>query len=211
LLARAAPWAPVALYLGVISYVSHQPSLPLPGGLPDWLLHGAEYAVLGLLVGWAVSRTTSTSTPIVAAWMAGAAGCAVFGLIDEFHQSFVPGRDASLRDAAADAVGAAVALTAVGLIQFRSRRAAAGVPVIAIYGRRDCHLCDEADDVVRKVAAGFPARIVHVDVDADPELRRLYGDQVPVVTLNGRKVFKHRVDPGRLRDRLASFQQRSRR
>ena len=207
MLARATTWAPVALYLGVISYFSHQPSLRPPGGLPDWLMHGIEYALLGLLVARGVNRS-SASRP--GAWILGAAGCLVFGMLDELHQSFIPGRDASLRDVAADAAGAAVAVAAVALIQFRSRRAAGSTPVIAIYGRRDCHLCDDADEVVRKVAAEFASKIVHVDVDSDPELRKLYGDQVPVVTLNGRKVFKYRVDPARLRERLAALQQRSR-
>jgi hypothetical protein len=33
-----------------------------------------------------------------------------------------------------------------------------------------------------------------VDVDSDPEIRRLYTDEVPVVFIDGRKAFKYRLD-----------------
>jgi glutaredoxin len=32
-----------------------------------------------------------------------------------------------------------------------------------------------------------------VDIDADPELRRTYNDQVPVVFIDGRKAFMYRM------------------
>src|SRR5262249_36981782 len=133
-------WLPIALYLGLISFLSHQPSLTIPGDLPDWIAHGAEYAVLG----WLVSRVVRPMRPSPAAWGLALAGCAVFGLVDEYHQSFVPGRDASLHDAGADAGGAALALGVAALVDSR-RRGAAGAVEIVVYGRRDCHLCDEAE------------------------------------------------------------------
>jgi glutaredoxin len=39
---------------------------------------------------------------------------------------------------------------------------------------------------------GFTWR--EVDVDSDPEIRRLYTDEVPVVFIDGRKAFKYRLD-----------------
>jgi UDP-2,3-diacylglucosamine pyrophosphatase LpxH len=47
---------------------------------------------------------------------------AAFGLLDEAHQSFVPGREASLLDALADATGAGLGLMATLAPGFRSRR-----------------------------------------------------------------------------------------
>ena len=32
------------------------------------------------------------------------------------------------------------------------------------------------------------------DIDRDPELRRQYNDEVPVIAINGAKAFKYRVD-----------------
>jgi hypothetical protein len=33
-----------------------------------------------------------------------------------------------------------------------------------------------------------------VNIDTDEELRRLYGEEVPVVTIDGRKAFKYYVE-----------------
>src|SRR5262249_41114226 len=144
-----------------------------------------------------------------AGWLGALAGCAAFGLIDELHQSFVPGRDASLHDAAADAVGAALALGVAALVHSRRPRREPDM-AITIYGRRDCHLCDEAERTVRDVVgpgAADGVTISKVDVDEAPDLGRIYGEQVPVIVLNGRKVFKLRVDPERLRRKIASLRQ----
>ncbi len=43
-----------------------------------------------------------------------------------------------------------------------------------------------------------------VDVDSDPDLRRQYNDQVPVVFINGRKAFKYRMDEQEFLRKLAS-------
>ena len=85
-------------------------------------------------------------------------------------------------------------------------RRQAPVAEITIYGRRDCHLCDEAGAAVARAGAGLAVRITHVDVDADPILARQYGDVVPVVAVNGHRMFKVRVDPELLRRRLLSLQ-----
>jgi VanZ family protein len=195
----------VAIYLCVITYLSHQPSLRVPGGLPDWLMHGLEYAGLAALLFRAQVRTGRRGPKSL---LAALAGCAAFGLIDEYHQSFVPGRDASLRDALADTTGAALALIGASLIH-SVRGGRTKEAEITIYGRVNCHLCDEAMVAVKTAAAGYAVRIRKIDVDGDEALRLEYGDQVPVVTVNDRKVFKFRVDQDRLRRILASLQHRS--
>ena len=71
----------------------------------DVPLHAGTYAVLAaaMLHGLTGARRNrgTTRTALVAAALA-----AVYGLTDEFHQSFVPGRYADLRDVAANALGA---------------------------------------------------------------------------------------------------------
>lgn len=74
---------------------------------------------------------------------------------------------------------------------------------LTLYGRADCHLCHEMREVVDAVRreAGFD--LDEVDVDGDPALVAAYGEEVPVLLVNGRKAFKYRVSPRELRARLA--------
>jgi VanZ family protein len=97
-----ARWAPPIAYAGLIFFLSSQSTFPhLPPGLWDFdkLLHAVEYAVLALLL----LRATGS------AWVAFALA-SLYGVSDELHQSFVPGRSATVYDALADAVGAALAV-----------------------------------------------------------------------------------------------------
>jgi hypothetical protein len=46
---------------------------------------------------------------------------------------------------------------------------------------------------IRRVGLDIPMTLEEVDVDSDPELRRKYGEEVPVLFINGRKAFKYRL------------------
>ena len=74
---------------------------------------------------------------------------------------------------------------------------------LTLYGRSDCHLCHEMRAVVDAVARDVALTLEEVDVDGDAALAARYGDDVPVLAVNGRTAFKHRVDPPALRARLA--------
>jgi len=75
---------------------------------------------------------------------------------------------------------------------------------LTLYGRADCHLCHEMRRVVDEVVRDFEGMdVVEVDVDGDPALVRAYGDDVPVLCVNGVRAFEHRVDATALRARLA--------
>ncbi len=76
------------------------------------------------------------------------------------------------------------------------------VPRVVLYGRAECHLCDEMKAIVETVRRHVPFELELVDVDGDPALARAYGLEVPVLTIDGRKAFKYRVDEAALRRRL---------
>jgi glutaredoxin len=80
-------------------------------------------------------------------------------------------------------------------------------PAVTLYTRVGCHLCDVVKDVLDQVRKGRPFDLEMVDIDTDPELVRLYGEEVPVVAIDGRKAFKYRVDAAALRDRLDRAEQ----
>jgi len=75
---------------------------------------------------------------------------------------------------------------------------------LILYTRRDCCLCDEMKSVVDEVSRGFRTRLALVDVDSRPELAAAFGQEVPVLFVDGIKFAKYRTDPRRLRDKLAS-------
>jgi glutaredoxin len=65
---------------------------------------------------------------------------------------------------------------------------------VVVYSRNGCHLCEVVKETLVQLQpqAGFQWR--EVDIDADPELRQKYNDQVPVVFIDGRKAFKYRME-----------------
>jgi hypothetical protein len=77
---------------------------------------------------------------------------------------------------------------------------------LTLYGRPDCHLCHEmravVDAVVRAAPLAGQVAVDEVDVDGDPALVAAYGEDVPVLCVNGVRAFAHRVEPAALRARL---------
>jgi len=76
------------------------------------------------------------------------------------------------------------------------------LPVVEVMSRHDCCLCVEAKDVVKRVAEDGVCHWREIDVDMDESLATCYGHDVPVILINGRKAFKHRLDEQALRLRL---------
>ena len=73
---------------------------------------------------------------------------------------------------------------------------------VTVYTRAGCHLCEEAERVVRREQAAAGFRLELVDIDRDPELARRYGVRVPVVAVDGEELFEYEVPPDLLRARL---------
>ena len=71
-------------------------------------------------------------------------------------------------------------------------------PRVLVISRTGCHLCDDALEVVAAVCAETGEQYAVRDVDSDPELLRLYTDQVPVTFVDGAQHDFWRVDPARL-------------
>lgn len=65
---------------------------------------------------------------------------------------------------------------------------------VIVYSRKQCHLCDELKEQLRRLDDGRRFRWREIDIDSDPELQRLYNEEVPVVFIDGKKAFKYRLD-----------------
>lgn len=94
-------WAPVLAYLILIFVLS---SLPLHApGRSDKIFHVLEFLVLGFLTTRGILLTFDLSRPL--GILAGGGLAALFGILDEIHQLYVPSRQASIGDALADSMG----------------------------------------------------------------------------------------------------------
>jgi len=69
---------------------------------------------------------------------------------------------------------------------------------VVIYSRVNCHLCEEAEKSVREVLTEIPFELEVIDINGDQELERLYGEEVPVITINGDVHDYYKVDKQRL-------------
>jgi len=91
-------------YCGLIYWLSSQSHVPVPDVFDsqDKLIHASAYAGMAFLF-W---QTWQRRLPRYwLAWMT-VLFCSMYGISDEWHQSFVPGRDASVFDWMADTLGA---------------------------------------------------------------------------------------------------------
>lgn len=64
---------------------------------------------------------------------------------------------------------------------------------MVVFSRQDCCLCDEALVEIRRARERVAFDLEVVDVDDAPELAARYGEEVPVIEIDGRKAFKYRV------------------
>jgi hypothetical protein len=114
-MSRVLGWGPAALWAAVLFLLSELQGGDdgLLGVLPagaDKLVHLGLYLILGLLLAWGKTRTGFAGPAILLLIMG-----AGYGALDEWHQSFVPGRDVSAGDWLADTAG-----VALGLLLFSS-------------------------------------------------------------------------------------------
>lgn len=114
---RWTAWGPAVLWAGALFVSSALPGTDRPPLLfagEDKLAHGVLYAVLGVALarGWLRSGRT---WPV---WLPPLLGI-LYGVTDEWHQSWVPGRDPDPLDLAADTLGV---LLGYGLLLLHSGR-----------------------------------------------------------------------------------------
>lgn len=118
----ALAWLPAVLYMALIWALSSMALGELPiDRFPfrDKGLHLVEYLVLGFLVTHASLRTWPDRPRARIAAVALLVTCA-WGVLDEIHQAFVPGRSTDLADVVADLMGALIgSTTRLGLSALR--------------------------------------------------------------------------------------------
>ena len=108
-------WAPAGIWAVFLFFLSAQSEIPGADSfsfpLNDKVAHFGLFAVLGTALAWGGRRSRGLSTHLVVLLLG-----AVFAATDEWHQAFVPLRDPSLWDLAADLAGLAVGYALARLV-----------------------------------------------------------------------------------------------
>jgi len=93
-------------WAGVIFYLSSQPGADIPPMFygEDKLIHALVFGILGFFVLGAM-KTEANGYRQFQPWLA-VIVVTVYGVLDEVHQHFVPGRSPDIYDVMADAAGA---------------------------------------------------------------------------------------------------------
>ena len=76
------------------------------------------------------------------------------------------------------------------------------MPVIDVYSRRGCHLCETLLEQLSDDVAGRARIDVH-DVDTRADWQQEFGPRVPVVLYDGREVCHYTLDRAAIRALLA--------
>jgi VanZ family protein len=114
---------PLIIYAMIIFYVSSLSRLPDTGlQIPhlDKMAHASEYFLFGFMT---IRAITHLPWPLKTGWVYAMAVLLSlgYGLSDEYHQRFVPGRTADPFDLAADALGIFLAASVYYLLHKRRR------------------------------------------------------------------------------------------
>jgi len=117
-----ARWLPAAAVASGIFWFSHQSGSGLPDTGVDKIQHALAYGVLALALWHGLGNRFRVPRVAARRGMIAATIAALYGWSDEFHQSFIPGRDASLYDWIADVFGAVVVVTMLAWASFAGLR-----------------------------------------------------------------------------------------
>jgi glutaredoxin len=74
--------------------------------------------------------------------------------------------------------------------------------MVTVYSRHGCHLCENAVSTLEKLREELAFTIDVIYIDGNPELEKLYGNEVPVIHINGEHHDFYKVDPERFRTSL---------
>jgi hypothetical protein len=118
---RPLAWVLTLLWASAIFYVSSRTGNSLPGGF-SVQGHVFEYFVLGGLLAWALAEEEVSPSAIVLAVLL----ASLYGVTDEFHQHFVPGRTPDLMDWLLDTAGAIAGAFVARWLVARSNRKRSG-------------------------------------------------------------------------------------
>lgn len=74
---------------------------------------------------------------------------------------------------------------------------------ITIYTKPHCHLCERAKEALLRCRQKTDFALEEVDISQTPELLERYGNDIPVILLDGREIARHFVRERKLLELLS--------
>jgi len=75
---------------------------------------------------------------------------------------------------------------------------------VTLYGKKECCLCDEAMEILERVRVSVPFGLEKIDISGNPALLEEFGLKIPVIFVDGARVFNYRVNENKLRSLLTA-------
>ena len=79
-----------------------------------------------------------------------------------------------------------------------------------LYTKSDCSLCDKAKAALEKLAEKFPIQVEEIDITANLGLFTKYKNLIPVLEMDGKRLFVHQINVRALKRKLVWSQLRQR-
>ncbi len=80
--------------------------------------------------------------------------------------------------------------------------------LLELYSKPECCLCDEAKGVIEEVLTSLPPQVQErfslqvVDISQDVSLLERYGEEIPLLFIEGKQAFRYRIHPLTLRKKM---------
>ena len=76
------------------------------------------------------------------------------------------------------------------------------LPVITLYTRAGCHLCEDAAAILARLGSEYHFALAEVDITSQPDLEHRYGLAIPVVRFQDGQELAAPIDEAALRAAL---------
>ena len=73
---------------------------------------------------------------------------------------------------------------------------------LTLYSRPDCHLCDDMKTTIKNFSKKISVDLRIVDISNNATLETQYGQEIPVLFVDGRKIAKYRISEQELQEAL---------
>ena len=75
---------------------------------------------------------------------------------------------------------------------------------VVVYSKPGCCLCDEVKEKLKRLQASHAFNLREVNILEDPEAHEKFKEEIPVVSINGKKAFKYYLDEKQFLKKLES-------